>query len=310
MGDEERDKKPIEHQVHDHSTNWLRSVDMERAIENEALARARAEIRGALLSGHGAAMNPLYAMPPVGLAYAGYGNLALAAAARGDPLVEASLARHAVLRPPGLAAVLGMPGTDGTVLPSSAATVEPTTARNAGITTGSIASTGVAYTQAGNFANRSGITSSRKRPNDTVDPTSANKKEKKGDTDEVRFSEYQAEIWTERFEDLCTFRKKHGHTNVPHSYKENSALSQWVQRQRYQYRLRQEGKRSTLTDERVNLLENAGFVWNSHESVWEERWHELLEYKNKHGNCVVPSNYKPNPQLALWVKRQRRFVFL
>ena len=55
--------------------------------------------------------------------------------------------------------------------------------------------------------------------------------------------------------------------------------------------------------------ENAGFVWNSHQTVWEDRWHELLEYKKKHGNCVVPSNYKANPQLALWVKRQRRSVY-
>ena len=330
MDSEERTtKQAMEDQIRDQSTNWLRSVEAARAIQNERLARIPLELGGALHGGllhPGLGMNPLLAVPPVGLvgsSFGGYGDhLAAAAASRGDPLVEASIMaslarqRNALLRPPG--PTLSLPVVDSNTLSSTAAGEPPVAVsggssnRNAGTTaTGTIATTGVAYTQAGGkFAagSSNGGSSSRKRPNTPGSPNGT-KKQKKDDTDEVRFSEYQAEIWTERFEDLCAFREKHGHTNVPHSYKENSALSQWVQRQRYQYRLRQEGKRSTLTDERVNLLENAGFVWNSHQTVWEDRWHELLEYKKKHGNCVVPSNYKANPQLALWVKRQRRSVF-
>ena len=78
--------------------------------------------------------------------------------------------------------------------------------------------------------------------------------------------------------------------------------AQWVKRQRYQYKLKLEGKRSTLSDERVKLLNQIGFIWNSHDVVWEERWHELIAFKNTHGNCIVPSNYDKNPQLAVWVK--------
>jgi hypothetical protein len=105
---------------------------------------------------------------------------------------------------------------------------------------------------------------------------------------------------------LCDFRRNHGHCHVPHTYKDNAPLAQWVKRQRYQYKLKLEGKRSTLTDERVKLLDKIGFIWNSHDAVWEERWNELLQYKQVHKDCIVPSNYKPNLQLAVWVKRQRR----
>lgn len=155
----------------------------------------------------------------------------------------------------------------------------------------------------------------RKRPVDMGLPAAAEvpvKKAKKSDLadtenhGDVRFREYQAEIWSEKFEDLCEFRRFYGHCHVPHYYQRNAPLAQWVKRQRYQYKLKVDGKRSTLSDERVRLLNKIGFIWNSHDAVWEERWNELLLYKRIHGDCIVPSNYEKNPQLAVWVKRQRR----
>jgi len=122
----------------------------------------------------------------------------------------------------------------------------------------------------------------------------------------IQFRQYQAEIWSEKFEDLIEFRKMFGHCHVPHYYHENAPLAQWVKRQRYQYKLKVDGKRSTLSDERIRLLNKIGFIWNSHDAVWEERWNELAMYKRIHGDCIVPSNYEKNPQLAVWVKRQRR----
>jgi Helicase associated domain len=45
----------------------------------------------------------------------------------------------------------------------------------------------------------------------------------------VRFREYQAEIWSEKFEELCLFRRENGHCHVPHHYQENQGeyLSVW-----------------------------------------------------------------------------------
>ena len=38
---------------------------------------------------------------------------------------------------------------------------------------------------------------------------------------------------------------------------------------------------------------------------WKERYSELVEFHRQHGHCLVPNNYKENPSLAEWVKRQR-----
>ena len=75
-----------------------------------------------------------------------------------------------------------------------------------------------------------------------------------------------------------------------------------MKRQRYQYRAKQANRHSTLTDDRQELLERLGFVWDSHALGWEERWNELREFKQKYGHCRVPKNYSSNPQLAVWVK--------
>lgn len=123
---------------------------------------------------------------------------------------------------------------------------------------------------------------------------------------EVKFRAYQAENWTEKFEELLRFREENGHCLVPNCHPENPALAQWTKRQRYQYKLKQDGKRSTITDERVRALDEAGFVWDSHKAVWSERLEELKEFKKEFKHCNVPSRYKPNHQLAIWVKRQRR----
>ncbi len=108
------------------------------------------------------------------------------------------------------------------------------------------------------------------------------------------------------FDELITFKKERGHCCVPHTFKENPALARWVKRQRYQYKLKNEGKASTMTDERVIALGSTGFIWDSHGAVWLERLSELKEYCQANGHCNVPSNHPSNPQLATWVKCQRR----
>ena len=61
-----------------------------------------------------------------------------------------------------------------------------------------------------------------------------------------------------------------------------------------------------MTEERQGALELMGFVWNAHSAAWEERWNELREFKERHGHCNVPKKCSKNPQLAVWVKWQRR----
>jgi hypothetical protein len=121
----------------------------------------------------------------------------------------------------------------------------------------------------------------------------------------VRFRFYQSEQWNDRFDDLVEFRTQHGHCLVPHDFSENPPLAQWVKRQRYQYKLKQEKRHSTLTDEREAKLEAMGFIWDSHKAVWEEKYKGLCYFREKRGHSNVPSKYDDKP-LAIWVKCQRR----
>jgi len=122
----------------------------------------------------------------------------------------------------------------------------------------------------------------------------------------VRFRSHQAESWLGKYSELLKFRVKIGHCLVPNQFPSNPPLAEWVKRQRYQYKLKGMGKHSSMSDERVAMLEKLDFVWNSHDAVWEERLKELKRYKNIFGNTNVPSKYEHNPQLAIWIKRQRR----
>ena len=80
-----------------------------------------------------------------------------------------------------------------------------------------------------------------------------------------------------------------------------------VKRQRYQYKLRQKGEpKSTMVPHRMKALEKLGFVWDSHAALWEERLNELKVFRMMYNHCDVPSVFPANPQLATWVKCQRR----
>jgi hypothetical protein len=66
-----------------------------------------------------------------------------------------------------------------------------------------------------------------------------------------------------------------------------------------QYKLLKEGKPSTMTTERIRALEELGFIWSMCDHVdWEDRLEELRQYKQKHGDCLVPNKYAENPQLG------------
>jgi hypothetical protein len=49
----------------------------------------------------------------------------------------------------------------------------------------------------------------------------------------TRFRDYQADQWTEKFEELCQFVKKNEHCLVPNSFKENPPLAHWTKRRKW-----------------------------------------------------------------------------
>jgi hypothetical protein len=111
--------------------------------------------------------------------------------------------------------------------------------------------------------------------------------------------------WEGRLSELAEYRKIHGNCNVTKSCSKNSKLALWVQTQRKQYRLLQEGKALSMTPSRLQALESLGFKWKVYAPTWEDRLSELAEYRKTHGHCSVPRGYSENTKLATWVMHQR-----
>jgi hypothetical protein len=61
--------------------------------------------------------------------------------------------------------------------------------------------------------------------------------------------------------EVADYRKIHGRCNVPSVYSENVKLGSWVRQQRYRYKRRAEGKKSSMTLPRIQALESLGFEW-------------------------------------------------
>ena len=115
----------------------------------------------------------------------------------------------------------------------------------------------------------------------------------------------QDNSWNDLHRLLVEYEAEHGNCLVPTVYLKNQALGTWVANQRAQYRLRREGKHSFLTEERIKLLNEVGFEWSHQGNSWNDRYNQLVEYKNEHGNCLVPQRYSKNKALGKWVGHQR-----
>ena len=125
-------------------------------------------------------------------------------------------------------------------------------------------------------------------------------------SEKLSLRKHQSDQWQDRFEELVAFKNEHNHCLVPVNWQQNVSLALWVKRQRYQYRLKQEGKRSTLTDERQDQLERIGFVWHSRGIAWEDRYMELRAFYEMHGHCDISQYFPKTSQISIWVKCQRR----
>ena len=113
--------------------------------------------------------------------------------------------------------------------------------------------------------------------------------------------------WQERFDELVEFRNQYGHCLVPLDFERNPRLGHWVKRQRTQYKLKISGESSCMSEEREAALRGVGFVWDTYEASWEERYQDLCSFKHTNGHCNVPSDFANNAPLASWVKRQRHY---
>jgi hypothetical protein len=100
--------------------------------------------------------------------------------------------------------------------------------------------------------------------------------------------------WLQHFEELKAFQKNYGHCNVS---QRPGRLDRWVAKQRWVF------KEDRMREDRKELLDEIGFVWNQLKEAWQSNYEHLLSYKKENGNCNVP---RREGNLGLWVKHQRK----
>ena len=123
--------------------------------------------------------------------------------------------------------------------------------------------------------------------------------------------------WLEQYTALADFKTEHGHIEVPVSYLPNPSLYYWIGTQKQSY------KKGKLSEDKIELLNKIDFdfvckprdrqkkVLRSGEKPfldtdeWEKLFGELVEWKEKNGNCDVPQR---SGRLGSWVHYMRFYI--
>ncbi|KAL7537209.1 LOW QUALITY PROTEIN: hypothetical protein ACHAXR_007653, partial [Thalassiosira sp. AJA248-18] len=97
----------------------------------------------------------------------------------------------------------------------------------------------------------------------------------------------QDKLWHKQYEALVDYKKKHGNTNVPTEWPENQSLSIWVRTQRERHRA------NKVSADRLKKLRAIGFdLIGVITGTFEQRYKELVKYKNQYGECRVPLRFE------------------
>jgi len=80
--------------------------------------------------------------------------------------------------------------------------------------------------------------------------------------------------------------------------------------------MRTKRNNGTLSDDRIAKLDAIGFVWKSTrgknsdglgiDTAWQAHFDELVRFKEKTGDCKVPTRWEENRGLGIWVSNQRQ----
>lgn len=85
------------------------------------------------------------------------------------------------------------------------------------------------------------------------------------------------QFWKDRYNELVQFNAKNGHIKVPEKYLPAPKLQSWLHAQRRLLKLKKEGKKTALTEDRVKLLAAVGVDEEKKNSTatWMERFNQL-----------------------------------
>lgn len=74
-----------------------------------------------------------------------------------------------------------------------------------------------------------------------------------------------------------------------------------------EYKLLMDGHKSSMTEDRLQALASIGFTWAKRkgQATWDTKFAQLKEYKELHGDCLIPTKYSKDLALGRWVSTQR-----
>ena len=115
--------------------------------------------------------------------------------------------------------------------------------------------------------------------------------------------ECTTETWDFWYGLLLDYYDEFNTSNVPSRFEteNNEKLGKWIHNQRTNK------KNKIISKDRIQKLENLGFIWNPFEVQWNEGYDNLKKYYEKYGNSFVPTKFKSedNYSLGKWVSHQR-----
>jgi superfamily II DNA or RNA helicase len=120
------------------------------------------------------------------------------------------------------------------------------------------------------------------------------------DAFETRLVETTTASWSFWLGLLLDYKSEFGDCLVPDNFTYKSKqLGPWVRKQR--------SRKEQLSAERIQRLDDLGFVWDPISLQWEENFKALEAYKSGFGDCLVPakSTYQ-GKGLGNWVDSQRQ----
>ena len=106
--------------------------------------------------------------------------------------------------------------------------------------------------------------------------------------------ETKEQAWQKNYQLLKDFIEKNGHAKVPD---DEPTLGTWVSKQR------QVKKEGNLSEERIRLLDEIGFIWDPKQQAWQNNYQLLKDFIEKNCHAKVPSS---NPTIGNWVGNTRQ----
>lgn len=107
-------------------------------------------------------------------------------------------------------------------------------------------------------------------------------------------------IWNQMYSLVCKYKEVEGHieTTISEELFEGENIHRWMNRQRVFY------NSNTISSDKIDKLNEIGFVWSSQEKIWRINMEKLIDFKEKNGHITIPK--KEDSSLYTWLYKQKK----